>query len=260
MAQTENVKQSSSESEQKLEPTMDEKIQAVLAPLQQSIQELREEQQSLVKAKVQDEKDEEKQRLEAAADIRNMLTEIDTEESEDKYNGLSNKQMIDVICDAFDTAMTARTSQMEERVAANMSPGNERIDKIQKVLMSVIAGLGLNEARGKFQDFDTFKTDIGAVMQKYPGMNYEDAYLLAKSQKAGSTPPPNQTNAEKPGDFATVPSGPGGASVPGADMLAASTMRGRTGESGQGSSPAAGIVNFRSIVDRAAEKVVSSKK
>lgn len=258
MAQTDKAKQSNGDPVKIPEPTMDERLMEIIAPLQQSIQEIQQNQQSTVKAKVQEEKDEEKQRQDAASDIRNLLSEIDIDDTEDKFSQLSNKQLIDVICDAFDTAMGARTSQLEERISANMSPNNERLDKIQKVLMHVIAGLGLQETRAKFQDFDQFKEDIGKVMQTYPGMSYEDAYMLAKTKKAGDVPPRGETEAERPGDFATTPMSPGGAAVPG--NLAAHTMSGRGSESRQDTSPVAGIVNFRSMVDRAADRVLSPKK
>jgi len=260
--QTEKARQAQQESEssQKSEErSIEQRIAETVAPLQQAISSLQEQMRASATARVQEEQDEDKALRESQADIKNLLKDLDVVDEEDKYAQLTNKQLIDVICNAFDTAVNARSEALKEELTSAIKPQSERVEKLQKVVMSVIAGLGLNEARRKFSDFDEYKDDIGKIMQKYPGIEYEDAYMLAKSQRASSVPPKDETEAEKPAAYGSAPEGSGGL-VPSAEALAAMTMRGRAARTSGEPSRSTGIVSFRSFVDQAAEKILSSKE
>jgi hypothetical protein len=182
-----------------------------------------------------------------------MLCSIDAEE-EDRYENLTKKQMIDAICQAYDTSMQARIDQVMEQVNEQIKPNSERLESLQKVILKVVAGLGVNEARQQFKDFDQHKESIGAIMQENPGMNYKDAYLLAKARQASETPPRQEVETEKPSEFASVPSTLPAGGMPPADF-AAHTMRGRTGGAQQGQdSPVSGRVAFRNMVNQALDR------
>jgi hypothetical protein len=123
--------------------------------------------------------------------------------------------------------------------------------------MSVVAGLGLSEARKKFSDFDDYRQDIGGILEKYPNMDFEDAYIMAKSKRAGTVPPRSQTETERPAASATVPTrGRAGNSMPTDDEFAVIAARGRQAASRDAEQKVAGIVGFRNLVDAAVDRLL----
>ena len=50
----------------------------------------------------------------------------------------------------------------------------------------------------KFKDFDAMTPAVQEIIAKYPGIEIEDAYVLAKGKVAGKNPPAKKVETEKP--------------------------------------------------------------
>jgi hypothetical protein len=197
--------------------------------------------------------------LDAASDLKSMLDNIgeEVEDDEDKYERLSKKQLVEVICTAMDSALGATGERLKGDMVKSMKPSDDKVARMEKVLMSVVAGLGVKAARDKFKDFDEYKKGMEDAMTKYPGIDFDDAYYIAKSKKAGSVPPKAAMETEKPADFGTSPTAPTGASMPGESAMAVMAARGREGRGGGSKS---GIVDFRSVIDAGIDKVLADRE
>ena len=220
-----------------------------LAPLQSAVQELKLQQDQLrlsVQPKPQ------------PSDLKSILDEIDDEsEVDDKYDKLSNKQLVDVVCSAMDTALESHTESLKKDLSGITQPGLEKVNNLERAVMAIAANLGVGAARQKFTDFDEYKKEIEQVIIKYPGIDFDDAYLLAKSKRASNTPPKNQIDTEKPQSFATNPSARSQQHINNNDLeiIAARGRESRGGSTNQG-----GVVGFRNAVNAAIEKVLSARE
>ena len=139
------------------------------------------------------------QKLLNDADIKQSLTakpEVD-------YDSLTPKEIIDVVANAFETAIEARTQLATSQINEPITSMSKRLDDMQKYLLRKEAVSGVESARQRFDDFDEFKDDITKVLDKYPGIAIDDAYLLAKGHSAIGTPSQKSIETEKPMNLAT---------------------------------------------------------
>jgi len=184
-------------------------------------------------------------------DIDAMLDDMN---NDDKYDKLSNRQLLDVISTSVDSALKSNAQTVRESVIADMQPQLDKVGTLEKTTLQIIAGLGVQKARNKHDDFDAHTEEIRDVLNKYPGMDYEDAYLLAKSQKAGATPPRGQIDTEKPQSTGAVPPGQPNPTAMTADNMEIIAQRGREARSG---SQKHGKAGFMEIANAAADKILS---
>jgi len=188
-----------------------------------------------------------KANLNDKSNMSSLINELDASdviEDADKIDKLSNRQIIEVISGAMDTAMAALAAKTEDRLNELDKPRSQKIDGMEKMLMSIAANMDLKNIRAKFRDFDDYKEDIAVVIKRNPSVNFEDAYYIAKSRKAGNVPARTDVETERPDDLHVPESSssvPTGASD--YDIIAA---RGRHARGN--ATPKAGIVGFRSLV------------
>ena len=93
--------------------------------------------------------------------------------------------MLSVIAEAFDTAIEARIDIASKGLDGPLQGINDKINKLSEYLLKKEAAEGVNSAKTRFPDFDTYKEDIKAVLELYPGMAVEDDYVLDKHTKIG---------------------------------------------------------------------------
>lgn len=204
------------------------------------------------------------ERLRKAADLDKAFADYD----DDKFDRLTNKQMMEVIADAMDGALKANSELVKQELTQKYQEDIKRFDEVEKATMGIIAHMGLSEARKKHPDFDQFKEDIGKVMTQYPNIGYDDAYLIAKSRKAGSVPPRSNVESERPDSFGTAPtsrrtSSDEGDSPMNEDAFAKMAARGRQsrGRSAGGDEQdnRSGIVGFRALANDALDRMLESE-
>jgi len=116
---------------------------------------------------------------------------------------LTNKELLDVVGSAFDSAVEARTKLAIEQASKGSKALEDKLDKLEKYLLRKEASEGIQKARNRFRDFDDYREDISNIFNKYPGITPEDAYILAKGNKASTSPAQKDLETEKPISLAT---------------------------------------------------------
>ncbi len=141
------------------------------------------------------------EQLAAEADLRTLLSANDNINEEAEPSGvddMSHANLLDAVATSVDKAIGARLEQLSQGIDDKIKKTNESVDSICTLLGQMHANSGLQDVRSKYEDFDQFKADTLAVLKKYPNMEVEDAYLLAKQVRAGDTPNRNETDLERP--------------------------------------------------------------
>lgn len=229
MSQTEKAKQAGQqESQEQNQPVSIDALKELLAPLAETVAALKADKEA-VSAKASAAQEAARQaQLNKDADLSTMLGEADVSDSgDDKYENMSKRQMMDVLASAVETAMEANATQIKGDIAKSLSPDLSKIGNIEKVLMGIVGNMGVQEARNKHSDFDNYREPISKIMGEVPGISFDRAYLLAKSEAAGKVPPKGQTDTEKPNESTWSPSGNQGGTIPNQGALQQIADRGK---------------------------------
>lgn len=198
-------------------------------------------------------------KLSADTDIASMLDNVDMAGAdEDKYEKLSQKQLIEVIAGAVETAMDANSMKLKDEISQTLVPGTNKVMAMEKALMSMLGHAAAQEARGKHEDFDNHSEAITKIMGEVPGITFERAYLLAKSEAAGKTPPKGQVETEKPTDTAWSPQGAQGGVLPSVSALQAIADRGKEARD-NAAVTTSGTVGIRNIISAGVDRMQASK-
>lgn len=246
-AQKEQVKKDEALNQQKKQ--MQEALGEVIAPITTALVDLQGKYQALQEQQIRAES-KDKKTPEETMDA--MLGDLN---NDDKYDKLSNKQMLDVISSSVDGALKASAQSVRENIVEDMKPALEKIGTLEKTTLQMIASMGVKDARSKHKDFDEHIPEIKEILGKYPGMDYTDAYLLAKSQKAGDLPPKGQIDTEKPQSTGAVPPGNADPTQMTRDNMQEMAQRGKDSRSGR---QLHGKVGFMALADAAAEKILAA--
>ncbi len=230
---------------------MQEALGEVLAPIQQALVDLQGKYQAIQESQIQAENKPTKTRDQ---EMDEMLGEIN---SDDKYEKLSNRQLVSIISSSLDSALTSSAKSVREGVIADMQPQVDKVSTLEKTTLQILAGIGVQRARDKHEDFDKHTDEIKEVLNKYPGMEFEDAYLLAKSQKAGATPPRGHIDSEKPTSNSAVPDLRPNPTAMTADNMEIIAQRGRDARSGE--TLKHGHAGFMELAEAAADKILLAR-
>lgn len=236
-------------------------LQQALQPLQASIASLQQQQQQLQQSQASKAEAEKKAQLEKNSSLSELLADLDEEEvvsTEDKLEKMSKRQLVDAIASATETAIAANN----ERVKAELGSGSKAIEAklggLEKALMTVLARMSVEQVRGEFKDFDQHSKEVAEVMTKYPGMDFKDAYVLAKGLKAGPTPPAAVVETEKPDNFVTAMQPRREAPPTGEDAYAIMAARGKAARTESAGQQMGGLAGFRQILNEAIDKKYGS--
>jgi hypothetical protein len=234
-------------------------MQKIVGPLAEAVAQLKADREAEIAAEAAAAK--RKQDAERAAqlanesDISKMLEGMgDDATGEDKYDKLSNRQLIDVIAKAVETAMAANAAKIKDEIGQTAAPSGEKVAALEKAVMGIYGTMMVQEARGKYEDFDKYQNEISKIMGETPSLSFEQAYLIAKGQAAGKVPAKKETDSEKPADFGTLPQGPG-AIVPNASAMQTMADRGRAAR--EGGPAKSGIVGFREILSAGIDEAMA---
>lgn len=260
MTQTEKAQQnqaSQKESQEQNQTPSMEAIAKLLEPLTETVAQLKadKEQESVNQAAAQEAAQQAK--LNKDADIAGMLDDANLSDAtgDDKYENLSKRQLVDVLAGAMETALEANATKIKGDIAKTLSADTAKVDVIQKTVMAILGKMGVDESRNKHSDFDEYKDDISKIMGEVPGISFERAYLLAKSEKAGELPPKNQIDAEKPDNTVWSPEASQGGTLPNQNALQTIADRGRQSRDDNAVTQH-GTVGIRNIIDVGVNKAV----
>ncbi len=194
-----------------------------------------------------------------AADISAMLSESEAPASgDDAYENMSKRQLVEIIAGAVETAMDANATKIKDDISQTLVPGDKKMVVIEKAVMGILGNMGVQECRGKHEDFDAYAEPISKIMGENPGLTFERAYLLAKSEVAGDVANRAQIETEKPTDSAwQAPAAQGGA-IP--NQTALQTMADRGKEVREDAAVTkSGTIGIRNIIAAGVERAFADK-
>ena len=143
-------------------------------------------------------KEEQESKLMQEADIKKALHKEGVD-----IDDLTPSELLSIVGDAFEQAIDAKATLAIQSGDEKVSQLHDKLTKIENYLISKEASEGVRSARSKFKDFDDYKEDISKLFEQYPGISPTDAYVLAKSRKAGDVPPKSQMDSERPDNAVT---------------------------------------------------------
>jgi len=244
------------EQKEKDKTVLEEETQQKLNLVSQQLLEFHKQQKDLAAKKTQEDDLDKKQMLEAEANLSTLLGKSISDEEDMSAKGtvedLSNKQMIEILADSVDTALGARTKMNEQMVDKKMSELNDKMEVVKGAILQMHAKTQIDAARQEFSDFDDFREDMEEVY-KDPAMQSLDiksAYILAKGRRVGKSPSKKETFSERP-----IKTPMGSISSKRSEKTSTKSEIGGPSETSQ-----TGILKFRSIVDKAIDKVIASKE
>ena len=227
--------------------------------LQKQLEELKNQNQALQtqfaeqKSSEQKKQQEERAKLEAEeaaklaedADLRKLLSMPDS----DKYDSLTNKDLIDLFTTSLETALDARGKQQNKVLENRLQDLTGEISKTQRAIMQVATTIDVKDVQKQYTDFDEYQKEAATIMQEIPNISVKDAYLLAKSRKASTTVNQQQVDRERPDT--TVVRSPIDRTAESEERLEQSKNR--------ASERKAGIAGVRDIIDAGLEKIMSQR-
>lgn len=243
----------------------EKKLQAQIEQLQATAKESKDAMEALQVETEKKEKLEKETKLQSDADIKKLFTVAKEEpKKESGIDDLSPSQLLDVVADGFEKVMVANAEQMKLNIEAATKTADDKLNGITSVLQGVVAKLSIDATKSAHSDFEDMRPGMIEVNKKYPGMDAEDMYLLAKSKIAGTAPPKKKVESERPGSHLTAAGEMEGlddalnardnSSMNPQGQARSKDQQGRR----QGMQP--GIVKYRDFVKAAAEKVVDEMR
>lgn len=249
----------------KQEPSEGEKkLQAQIEELKVTAQESKDALEALKSETENKEKLEKEAKLRNDADIKKLFTEAKEEpKKESGIDDLSPSQLLNVVADGFEKVMAANAEQTKLNMEATAKASDDKLTGITSVLQGVVAKMSIDATKNAHKDFEDMRPRMIEVNKKYPGMDAEDMYLLAKSKVAGNTPPKKKVESERPDSHLTGAEGMEDLDDAISERDNSSMQpqgRARSKEQGAKQGRQSGIVQFRNFVRNAAEKVVNESR
>lgn len=242
----------------------EKKLQAQIEELQATAKESKDALETLQLETAKAKKLEKEAQLQDDADIKKLFAGAKEEpKKESGIDDLSPSQLLNVVADGFEKVMVANAEQTKLNIEAASKASEDKLTDITSVLQGVVAKLSIDATKSAHTDFEDMRPGMIEVNKKYPGMDAEDMYLLAKSMKAGKQAPAKKVESERPGSHLT-----GADEMEGLDNALGerddSKMQpqGRARSKDEGRQPGRqpGIVQFREFVKAAANKVVDASR
>ena len=140
----------------------------------------------------------EQEQIEDDTDFQKLLRDSENKEEEKGFNDLTNNELLDVVSDAFNKTLDARMKVAKSSFMGQLAKVGESGDAVKKAVLGLIAKSNVEKVISDNADFGEFQKETKAVMQKYPGIDVQDAFTLAKAQKIGALPPKQELETERP--------------------------------------------------------------
>ena len=210
MGQTKEAKENQNKmSKEDMEKQLQE-AQAALAAIQEKAEaeaKAKADTDETTKKKADDEK---RQQLLDEADLKKLLAVDDGEELKKKnVEDLSNREVIDIMANAVETALKASREQAGMDADEKVKELGETVGTIKQILISMRASELVDSAKAKYEDFGEYQDDVRELVTRvYPGMTPEHAYMIAKSTRSATGDTKSRLASERPD--ASLPASVGG--------------------------------------------------
>lgn len=174
--------------------------------------------------------------------------EADVDGTPRTVDNLSNRELLQVITQAVEGALDNVKENANKTYEKKFEELGNQYKNLQNGLTGIAAYINVSDARSRFSDFDQYRPQIGAIVEKYPNMSIQDAYVLAKANVAGNTPPVHIASSERPTNVVTNVE----SNRPSPEDIAIRQQQPRTTESAK--------LRFRNLLDKAVEAVIKKQQ
>ena len=116
---------------------------------------------------------------------------------------LSNKELVNIIADAVDSAIDGRLKLAESAMVKQLDITNQSVNHMKKAMIDQFRLGRLNSAKEKYDDFDDLQSKIIEAINRNPSLDPEDAYFIVKGKMSGEVPNRRHTESERPNSYAT---------------------------------------------------------
>ena len=128
------------------------------------------------------------------ADLKKALNMVEG----DKYEQLTNRELVDIVANAVETSIEAKSKQLANTIEGKIGDLSSQLIGTQKAVMSIATTIDAKDVANKHSDFDKYQKAAATIMQDTPGISVERAYLLAKAEAAAELPAKNELERERP--------------------------------------------------------------
>lgn len=218
--------------------------------LQQQLQQNKQLETEKAQEALENQKAEEAAALAEEADLKKALMSVEN----DKYESLTNKEMIDVMVSAIESTSEARSTQITQTFDDKLGALTTDLSNAQKAIMSIATTMDMKTTKDNHPDFDKYQQDAGVIMQNNPGMSVKDAYLLAKAREVEQSPSKENTDRERPDTTVSR------SNSELADSINERRNRQKDSASERHDSKKRGIVGARSIIDAGIDAVHARRR
>ena len=113
-------------------------------------------------------------------------------------NSLSNVEMMEVFAEGVEKSINATRQEAEIESEKALKTLDDKFDNLQNHIIKTEAHNSLQEIRAANPDFDKYKTEIGVALERFPQMNYQEAYTFVISQVGKGDIADKHIASEKP--------------------------------------------------------------
>jgi hypothetical protein len=227
-----------------------EEQQNQIVVLQASLQQKQNEDQTKLQEEARKQREVEQTKLEKDADLHETLANLDN----DKYESLTNRELVDVMASAVEQSVNAKEKQLLQTFDSKIADLGIGLSNTQKAIMQVATAIDVKEIRGAYKDFDEFQKEAATIMQDTPGISVKDAYLLAKARKLEIAPSRESTDRERVNT--SVSRSPIDRAV---EVTERRRQRKSASEQTLESDRGTGVTRFRSLVDSGINRVLANR-
>jgi len=162
----------------------------IITSKDKEIEDMRSAKVQLAEDKITKEKD-----LKQAFGIKNQTGD---KTAADAINSLSNVELMEVLADGIESSINATREEAVMETEKGFKNLDEKFDTLQNHIFKAEAQKDLQKIRKDNPNFDKYKKEIGNALERFPNMNYQEAYNFVISQVSKGDIADKHIASEKP--------------------------------------------------------------
>ena len=146
----------------------------------------------------------EQKKLEESSDLKEILQEKSKPANAESgsVEDLTNAELLTIVGEAVETSMAANMEQSMQKHVKDFGTAmvtlNDKINGVQSTMLKQAAHSNVSTLKAKYPDLNDYTADINAQLEATPGIELEDAYILAKAKKNNGLPDKKRVESERP--------------------------------------------------------------
>lgn len=190
-------------------------------------------------------------------DLKSLITNSQqnlTDEGKTKLDNLSSSQVIEIMTDAVEKAITQQRASAEKEIGKRLEEVGKGMSNLKDGLLNVYAKMELEKVQDKYKDFGEHAEAVRAIIKESPQVGLENAFKIAKFNAVEKSPPKKETDSERPDSHSVV-----GDALGHADMETI-TQRKKNKTEQEPDASLSPVNSFRGFLSDAIDKVVAENQ